>query len=179
MKGTAKYVDEELVLMKLWFDNEELLSSYFTNKHNFRISTSDISDALFMSLSDNSEAQRRNYWNLDMQFDNVVQLLSDFDFKVLNKEVVTKIILPDELLMEYKVLVKSKGLVWKINKYDKDAFPSNPHAHQLDNNIKLDLSNGNCYQVRKYIYKIKKKDLLDIRNKVEKVYDGELPILAV
>lgn len=69
--------------------------------------------------------------------------------------------------MNYKVQIKRKG-IWLIHKYDTDPFPSNPHAHLIDSNIKLDLSNGNCYKKRELVYSIKKKDLLMIRDEAEK-----------
>jgi hypothetical protein len=70
-------------------------------------------------------------------------------------------------------------LIWLIHKYDKDPFPSSPHAHQVDNNIKLDLSNGKCYKVRKHVHTLNKKQLLDFREKAEKVFDGDLPVIAI
>ena len=81
--------------------------------------------------------------------------------------------------MQFKVRIKNKGIIWIIHRYDSDPFPSSPHAHQIGNNIKLDLSNGKCYQYRKLIHVIKKKDLLQIREAAMKVYKDGLPELAV
>jgi hypothetical protein len=117
---------------------------------------------------------------VEISYDEALHLLSDFDFNIFHKKFFSEQkILPPDLLIEYKVKIKSKGLIWIIHKYDKDPFPSNPHAHQLENNIKLDLSNGKFYKTREHICTLKKKDLLLIRAEAEKVFDGELPILAV
>ncbi len=71
--------------------------------------------------------------------------------------------------------IKSKGEQWRINMYDKDIFPSNPHAHNLDANVKLHLGTGELFQKRKLVGKLKQKDLMAIRIKVKNI---KLPTLA-
>ena len=41
--------------------------------------------------------------------------------------------------------VKRDGCVWRIHKNDADPFPSNPHAHNLDSGLTLDLRTGELY----------------------------------
>jgi hypothetical protein len=172
---------KELGTIEKWNEILDLLSSYFKIKSSEDILREDIFAALFLLLSDKYSLEwRGDLWDLEMDYDEALQTVLEFDFNILKKTLFSEQeILPGHLLMKYKVRIKSKGLIWIIHKYDKDPFPSNPHAHQIDNNIKLDLSNGNCYKVREYIYTLKKKDLLSIRIEAEKVFDGELPVLTV
>ena len=116
---------------------------------------------------------------MKIEYKEALALLSDFDFKILKNKIETPIeIIPKDLIMNYKVRIKSKGLIWVIHKYDADPFPSNPHAHLVDSGIKLDLSNGNCYKKRDLLYKLKQKDLLYIRQEAKKK-DFELPKMKI
>jgi hypothetical protein len=45
--------------------------------------------------------------------------------------------------------VKCGGNIWRIHTNDTDPFPSNPHAHNLETGLKLDLSTGLLYLGRK------------------------------
>lgn len=67
-----------------------------------------------------------------------------------------------QLLLESTA--KFKNNIWRIHKNDQDPFPSNPHAHKIDSDITLDLSNGLLYKNRKYIgEQMKKKDFMNFR----------------
>ncbi len=79
--------------------------------------------------------------------------------------------------MQFKVQIKSKGLIWIMHKYDADPFPSNPHAHQMGSGIKMDLKNGKCYRKKVFVTTIKKKDLIKIRTQAVKNFD--LPELEI
>ena len=48
-----------------------------------------------------------------------------------------------------EVQVKRDGQIWRIYKNDGDPFPSNPHAHNVESGLKLDLSNGKLFYRRK------------------------------
>jgi hypothetical protein len=41
------------------------------------------------------------------------------------------------------------GHIWRILVNDADPFPSNPHAHNLESGLKLDLGDGRLYFARK------------------------------
>jgi hypothetical protein len=181
MRKSDEQIKKELSHLGRHYQLQENLASYFTRKYSYCILPENIFEALFIRLTDKKNLEwPGDLWDIDISYEDALQLLSDYDFKTIHNNINTSTkILPKELLMDYKVLIKSKGLVWKIHKYDKDPFPSNPHAHQLTCNIKLDLSNGKCYKIRKHLYTISKKDLLDIREKAKKVVDGDLPILEI
>ncbi|MFC0776961.1 hypothetical protein [Flavobacterium sp. HJSW_4] len=61
--------------------------------------------------------------------------------------------------------IKVKGEIWELHKNDADPFPSNPHAHNYETGLKLDLSNGNLYKKKNIDSSINKKKLLNIREK--------------
>lgn len=88
-------------------------------------------------------------------------------------------IFPDNLPKNlYEAQIKSKGQIWVIHKNDQDPFPSDPHAHDYETGLKLDLSNGNLYHKKNLVNSINKKKLEIIRNKcTEKNID--LPSIAV
>lgn len=65
----------------------------------------------------------------------------------------------------YEKQIKVKGQIWELHKNDADPFPSDPHAHNYETGLKLDLSNGNLYKKKKYTDSITKKTLLVIRDK--------------
>ena len=69
-----------------------------------------------------------------------------------------------------EITIKKDGHIWRIHKNDQDPFPSNPHAHNIESGLKLDLSNGRLYYKRQYTGKsISKKDLYAIRDKTTTV----------
>ena len=67
--------------------------------------------------------------------------------------------------------VKNRGEIWRVHANDKDPFPSNPHAHNLQTGYKLHLGNGALYTsankpMNRYV---SKKDLETIRRKIRKI----------
>ena len=65
--------------------------------------------------------------------------------------------------------IKRDGCVWRIHKNDADPFPSNPHAHNGESGLKLDLRNGDLYFQRKTANEnVGKKHLSAIRNAAAK-----------
>jgi len=75
-------------------------------------------------------------------------------------------------------IIKHKGELWVIYKYDKDPFPSNPHAHNKETGYKLHLGNGDLYSYKNEPLKekVSKKYLIAIRDKVRNI---DLPPLTV
>lgn len=156
-----------------------ILSTYYSEKHTAHINRRHIISALFILLEEKYDLRwPGDVWSINLELDEAKELLNDFDFEILLNEIETDAdIIPVSIRLDRKVQFKAKGLIWIINKYDPDPFPSNPHAHQLDNNIKLDLSNGRCYKKKVHIHTINTKDLLIIRERASAVYKGELPRL--
>ncbi|WP_143748575.1 hypothetical protein [Chromohalobacter canadensis] len=65
--------------------------------------------------------------------------------------------------------VKIKGEKWVIHKNDADPFPSNPHAHNYQENLVVHLGNGMVYRRRKHVGKLSKKKLMLLRSEIKHV----------
>jgi len=132
------------------------------------VSREKIFNALFMLLGDKYKLEHPlDLWNIDISFEEGLKYLSEFDFEPFDQPINVDLCIDRILLFQKKVKIKASGFVLHIHRYDQDPFPSDPHAHIIDQNIKIDLSNGNCYRSRSLITTIKKKELLEIRKKVE------------
>jgi hypothetical protein len=157
------------------------LSKYLSSVQKKQIDRNEVFEALFMLLADDKNLEWEvDLWNLDATYNELQTLLLNFDFETLKKIVITDDeIIPEEYIFKRKVRIKEKGQIWVIHKNDVDPIPSNPHAHNLNSNIKLDLGNGDCFIKKKWVYNIGKKQLLSIREKAEKVFEGSLPKLKL
>jgi len=181
VEKTQEQIEKELGLIEKWSDIQDRLTEHFKKTHSDKITNQVIFESLFLLLAEKEKLKwLGSLWDVELEYDAALNLLSNFNFDtVLSKIQTTEGLIPRECLIEYKVRIKARGQIWVIHKYDLDPFPSNPHAHDIQNNIKLDLSNGNCYRVRQYIYTVKKKDLLIIRQQAQVVFEGTLPELAI
>ena len=151
----------DTILNSLVEEFKVLVSPKITREHIF--------DALFLQLQKSHNLEHPlDFWDLQINYKEALATLKLFDFNTVFNTIETQAdLIPKDLLMNFKVRIKSKGLIWVIHKYDADPFPSNPHAHLLDSNIKMDLSNGKCYKNNEYKMTLKSKDLLVIRAKAE------------
>ena len=182
MKLSDKEISEKFKQFDKIDNLKNKLSKYFDSIYSdIQIDERKVFDALFIMLSDKYDLEWiGDLWYIDITYDEAKRILSKFDFNTINNLIETnEEIIPRDLLIQFKVRIKSKGLIWIIHKNDTDPFPSNPHAHEIENNIKLDLSNGKCYKKRQLMYSIKKRDLLIIRDKASKIFKGELPKLNI
>lgn len=118
----------------------------------------------------------------DLTAEEMLDKLKDFDFKI--PEVIGNIkfdhsILPEDVPQRLdEKEIKHKGEIWVIHKNDKDPFPSNPHAHNMETGYKLHLGNGELFSSKNKPLnaKISKKYLIAIRDKVKNM---SLPKLSV
>jgi hypothetical protein len=75
-------------------------------------------------------------------------------------------IIPDGVPRKLEeVRLKAAGEIWEIHQNDPDPRPSNPHAHNAETRLKLDLSTGDLYRKTTLVGRVKKKDLYNIREK--------------
>lgn len=65
-------------------------------------------------------------------------------------------------------LVKHKGEIWVIHRNDADPYPSCPHAHNYEANLKLHLGTGDLYLGRRITGNIGEKALGFIRSQLGK-----------
>jgi hypothetical protein len=157
------------------------LADFFSNKSQVNITEKEIVQALIMRLGDKFGLEHpAQVWDLPIDLQDAQNALDDFNFHSLNATIITD---GSELegiaLFETKALIKAAGQIWIIHRYDADPFPSNPHAHNLEQNIKLSLSDGRCFQNRLLLKTLRKKDLLAIRAAAAERYKGPLPELEV
>jgi hypothetical protein len=110
----------------------------------------------------------------DMEAEAIAALLRNYDFMRLRPERLCKVEFADSiipasvtiLLTEAKV--KLQGEIWQVHKNDADPFPSNPHAHNYRNRVKLHLGNGDLYGYKEKVpsARLRKSLLLDFRARV-------------
>jgi hypothetical protein len=175
----AGNTDERLSNIEYFAKLKAELSSHFSAVRKQNISSRDIHDALFVLYADKFDLEFSG-WLTDskIEFEDALKALSDFDFNELFCVVeIDSEVFPMGTFIEKKVQFKAMGQKWIIHKNDKDPFPSNPHAHHYEQNLKLDLGDGTLYNKRTKVKKIRYKDLLDIRARVKQVFSGELPPL--
>jgi hypothetical protein len=103
----------------------------------------------------------------------IVGLLRSFDFRRFHPEVLGEVTLDEPLIpsdlprLLTEKTVKIKGEVWQVHKNDVDPFPSNPHAHNYDAGVVLDLGTGEMYdRNRKSLGPIGCKKLLRLRDEL-------------
>lgn len=139
-----------------------------------------IFDALVLLFGDEIELYHPvDIWSLEISFEVGLSALKSFDFETFERIVTIELEFNPDELFQTKVRFKSKGLNIVIHKNDKDPFPSNPHGHIIDQNLKLDLSNGNCFRNRTFVRKIRKKELIQIREIAQSKFHSKLPELEI
>lgn len=163
------------------YDLQEKLAGHFSKTSNLDITRPDIFNALFIVYEEIEGLEwGGDVWDLKFNLKDAIAALSRFNFDTLKNPIYTDDIIPKHcLFMEKKVRIKNSGRIWVIHKNDADPFPSNPHAHELSENIKLDLTNGKLYRKKKHLDSISKNELLNIRHKFTQVYKGKIPELAI
>lgn len=122
-----------------------------------------------------------------MDRETIVALLRDYDF-TCRPERLCEVELDESILPSHypialrEAKVKLRGEIWVAHKYDRDPFPSNPHAHNYDRKLKMHLGTGDLYagKDRMPCERIKKTDLLTLRMLfTQKNASISLPPLAV
>ena len=85
----------------------------------------------------------------DIDSDTIVALLKDYDFTIRRRRCARwnsrNQYSPDYPIALQEAKVKLKGEIWVAYKYDRDPFPSNPHAHNYDRKLKMHLGTGDVY----------------------------------
>ncbi len=97
----------------------------------------------------------------ELSSEQMIADLKDFDFISrfqICSVTLKKTILPKSFArLSQRAQVKVYGEIWKIHLYDRDPFPSNPHAHNIETNLKLHLGTGELVKKRQLVSKITKK----------------------
>lgn len=156
------------------------LENDLSRLHQKLIPREQIYDALFLLYGDSLGLYHpAELWDIEISHDEALGSLSKFDFKLLLNPIETDLDLNRDVLFQTKVKVKAGGFKIVIHKYDKDPFPSDPHGHIIEQNLKIDLSNGKCYRNRKEVSSIGKKKLIEVREEAQLRHKVALPPLTV
>jgi hypothetical protein len=106
----------------------------------------------------------------------MLQRLQHVDFRKMFPQVMAEVRLPVSIVPPgtlrriEEVTVRMNGEVWRIHKNDADPFPSNPHAHNVQSGLTMDLSTGELYLKRQPAgTRVSKKDLFAIRGRLTHV----------
>ncbi|MBK7481893.1 MAG: hypothetical protein IPI72_03985 [Flavobacteriales bacterium] len=145
----------------------ELAAATISESRSIRVSVDDVGRAL-AELEGFSQNQEVVKYVLDHGL-GIIPRLNDFQFanvlgsvQLLGEDCV----FPDGLARSINEKeIKVRGQNWSIHKNDADPFPSDPHAHDYETGLKLDLTNGNLYRKRAFVVSITKKKLMAIRTK--------------
>ena len=91
--------------------------------------------------------------------DDIVQIALSEKKNVLTHFTLEAKILPEHACEDLlkKAQIKVKGDIWIIHKGDVDPFPSKPHAHNYNENIKVHLGNGELYRKKDNVGKLERK----------------------
>lgn len=160
-KNLKKYLEESKIAIKK-----------LENKLGHKITDLEFQIALAKTLGYDAD-KSTIVAKFQLNSDEMIEQLRDFDFPEIIQEIrLEKSILPDGVpIRNDEQIVKSKGEIWEIHKFDKDPFPSNPHAHNKSTGYKLHLGNGELYfsNNKPLGKKISKKDLISLREKIKNV----------
>jgi hypothetical protein len=124
----------------------------------------------------------------DIDTADIVNLLRDYDFGGTSPQTLCKVEFDKSLLPSHfpiaprEAKAKIKGEVWFVHKCDAHPFPSNPHAHNYDRDLKMHLGTGDIYEGRKRVPcgRMKRQNLVQLRSQVIlKNASIALPLLAV
>ncbi len=154
-----------------------------SNIHGREVTSENVLYALIIRFGDEWEIRVPfDIWNKTMRPDDIVQGLTDFDFSAFDNEISVGFDVSDFMdrtaIYHRRVGIKWDNTTWRIHKYDADPFPSNPHAHQMDQNVRLDLSRGGLYKVKRKVGQLTRKELLEVRSRFE-LKGIEMPPLAI
>lgn len=137
------------------------------NYHNPNLNESDLIKILMASYLDKFASKLSlEFYEHPITKPEIDNVVDNYDFNQLRNEITFDFKIPNEIVvLETKVKLKNNGKIFIIHKNDADPFPSNPHAHWIDSNLKIDLSNGKCYHIRKHISTLSKKEFHELRFK--------------
>ena len=68
-----------------------------------------------------------------------------------------------------KRYIQQGQVQWVVHKNDPDPFPSDPHAHNYEADLKLHLGNGELYNGSKCVGKIPAKKFKELRSSFKSI----------
>lgn len=119
--------------------------------------------------------------DMDLTYDSIKEIYQQSGEYKAQPIVLATVELPETIIPEdteqaiNEQQVRHCGEVWVIHRNDADPFPSDPHAHNYESNLKLHLGTGNLYLKKRIVGKVGRKELIAIREKISYL---TLPTLA-
>jgi hypothetical protein len=100
----------------------------------------------------------------------MIDMLRNYSFEkpqVLGEIELEESIIPEDVPIQLReATAKHAGEIWRVHQNDADPFPSNPHAHCLEQDLKLHLGSGDLYRRKKVVGSITRKNLRALRSKL-------------
>jgi len=148
-------------------------------KGTHQLTTRDVTEAMLLTLPELRHVEHCvDVWSTVLDEDEIESLIAVAASLLPRLEVCSGRALVFTGMFETKADVKLNGERWRLHRYDADPFPSNPHAHNFRQNVKLHLGNGEYYRARRMMGKMHRKDLLLLRARFAK-FEIELPSLSL
>lgn len=102
--------------------------------------------------------------------DQMVQALRDYSFiepTLLCVIEFEESLIPEEVPVNLReATAKHAGEIWRVHLNDADPHPSNPHAHCVEQDLKLHLGSGDLFRRRKKVGRLTEKNFLAVRKKL-------------
>ncbi len=151
----------------VWEEIANKLSARLSLEKNIDITSEMIVRGYYLcTYESNNYEWVLDIYDIEIDEESVYNVIQNFEFGILLNEIVLEnSLFPENVFINTKVQVKVRNRKWVVHKYDKDPFPSSPHAHLIDEGIKLDLFTGILYRGKTQIEKVKEKELSEIRKK--------------
>jgi hypothetical protein len=117
-----------------------------------------------------------------LSVDDIVEAIRNYFKKVglpVKDITLDKTVIPEEFYENLlrKANIKFAGEIWTVHKNDADPFPSNPHAHNYSDRLKLHLGTGFLYRKKEQVGRISNKNLVKLRTLITNKIKG-LPLPA-
>jgi hypothetical protein len=120
-----------------------------------------------LDVKDQTEAME-----LGLTAAQMVEALRNHSFErptVLGEIELRKSVIPEGVpILIREATEKHAGEIWRLHLNDADSFPSNPHAHCLEQGLKLHLGSGCLYRNKKVVGSLTPKNLRALRAKFGK-----------
>jgi len=166
--------------IQVFMENSNKACAALVIIQGIQIDAGDVQLALMelFGIKDESELPEKN-----LSASQIIELLFDYDFRRSDPEILAQVTLEKSIVPDGMVYlltektVRHGGEIWRIHKCDADPFPSNPHAHNVETGLKLDLATGGLYLKKQLVKTITMKELQDIRKKATELGVDSLPPL--
>lgn len=152
-------------------------ATILADHHGLDLQANEIQNALCLSL-EIDPMRPDKLLDKQLSTDEIVDLLSAYDFTIDRPELLTEVTLEEGVIPENvprsltEKTVKVKGEVWRVHQNDADPWPSSPHAHNIESGLVLHLGSGALYSPnRNFVANIGRKKLHAVREKL-----GDMPL---